>query len=394
MSAKKLYVAGLGVRGDGYPNASRTIDLLRDVLGIEVAMEGQWLAESMHLWRLVRGHKLRLLRHLSGMVFGTLLTLVRIMHRVARAPAPIYVPYPSIFFLLWVSFLPRPWRPVCIADAYISMWDSFVRDRHGVRELGLPSRIIRRMERRALRAAAVVLVDTQANRKMLIDDLDVAPGSVRSLPLANEEHRFLRLDRYLASPPHRRLRVLFVGTLVPLHGIPIILEAIRQLLADDRFEFRILGDGQESALVEQFIAEHSPRAVHWLKGWSALDQVAEEVAAADICLGVFGGGQKAARVLPFKLYMYLAAGRPIVSQSLLSTPEGVPAPPIEAVTPLDAGALADAIRRLADDAARREYLGTTATAYYRRWLSNERVADAWLQLLSGETCMAATKQAV
>lgn len=380
MSAKKLYVAGLVLRGDGYPNASRTIELLRGVLGIEVAVEGQWLTESMHLWKLVRGPKLRLLRQLSVMVFGTLFTLVRIMRRLAREPAPIYLPYPSIFFLLWVSFLPRSWRPVCIADAYLSVWDSFVRDRRGVCELGLRSRIIRRIERRALRAAAVVLVDTQANRKMLIDDLDVPPGSVRSLPLAIEEDRFLRLDQYLASSAHRRLRVLFVGTLVPLHGIPIILEAILQLLPDDRFEFRILGEGQESALVERFMAEHSPRAVSWVRGWSALDQVAEEVAAADICLGVFGGGQKAARVLPFKLYMYLAAGRPIVSQALSSTPEGVPSPPIEAVVPADAGALAEAIRRLADDSFERERLGAMSSAYYRQWLSNERVVGAWLDL--------------
>lgn len=384
-----LHVAGIGLRGSGYPNARRTIDLLQQTSGLRVFESERWLPESMHLWRLAQGPKRLALRQLLILGLGNVASLLRVMGKIGRNGGPVYLPYPSIFFLWWASWLPRRWRPVCIADAYVSVWDSFVRDRGGAREYALASHLIRRIERRALRAATVVLVDTQANRAMLVDDLEVEPRNVRSLPLAIEEDRFLRLDRYCVSPGRRRLRVLFVGTLIPLHGIPVILEAMRQLLADDRFEFRILGEGQQSDLVERFMADHPSHTVSWVRGWSALDEVAAEVGAADICLGVFGGGQKAARVLPFKLYMYLAAGRPIISQSLLSTPEGVPDPPMEAVAPADAGALVDAILRLAGDAARREHLGAMATAYYRQWLSNQRVVDSWLRLLSREASMSA-----
>ena len=87
-------------------------------------------------------------------------------------------------------------------------------------------------------------------------------------------------------------------------------------------------------------------------------------------------------MLPFKLYMYLARGRAIVSQSLLSTPQDVPFPPIEAISEPLAAELADAIRRLATDPERRERMGREAAAYYRHWLANSRVADDWREMLA------------
>ena len=378
----KLYVGGFGLRGDGYPNAERTIALLSQQNDIEIIQCGGWLPETLQLWRLARMPRWRATWSLLGLIARNLLSLIRLLGKIRHAPAPVYVPYPSIFFLGWVSLLPRRWRPFCIVDAYISIWDSLVRDRAGSPARGWQSRVLKSIEARSLKIAALVLVDTQANRELMSEEFGLKTSQVRSLPLAIDESHFVDLEDYVSRAPSYRLRILFVGTLIPLHGVPTLLDAIRELLPDPRFEFRIIGNGQMGGLVKEFESECQAGAITWISEWCSLDQIASEIAAADICLGVFGGENKAARVLPFKVYMYLAAGRAVISQSKLSTPEGVPFPPIEAVQPIDAKGLVEAIRRLANDSSKRERLSAEGRIYYRKWLANSCLSKDWRQLIT------------
>ena len=377
----KLYVGGLGLRGDGYPNASRTITLLRERAGLEVVGCGGWLPKSLHLWKLAQLPRWQALRWLLVLVFGNLRSLLRVLMRVRTAPGVVYVPYPGVFFLFWASLLPDRWRPLCVVDSYISIWDSAFRDRSAAKSTSVVARLIKWFEARALGAAAMVLVDTDANRQVFMAEFGLAADKVRALPLAIDEDRFTAIAAASVKRRGTPIRVLFVGTLIPLHGIEVILNALVRLVDDARCEFRLLGDGQQAGLVEDFMSAHPSTRITWVRKWCALDEIANEIAAADICLGVFGGESKAARVLPFKLYMYLAAGRAIVSQSLLSTPQGVPFPPIEALIQRQGTELASAIGRIADDPARRERMAQEAAAYYQRWLSNECVVDAWREVL-------------
>jgi glycosyltransferase involved in cell wall biosynthesis len=378
----KLYVAGLGLHGDGYPNASRTVALLRECADLEVVDCGGWLPESLHLWKLAQMPRWQALRWLLVLVFGNLRSLLRVLVRIRAARGLVYVPYPGVFFLFWVSLLPRGWRPVCIVDSYISIWDSAFRDRSVAQLRSLVARIVKWFEARALRAAAMVLVDTDVNRDVFMAEFGLEADKVRSLPLAIDEGRFIAVAESPVKRSVTPIRVLFVGTLIPLHGIDVMLDGLARLADDARFEFRLLGDGQQAKLVADFMAAHPSARITWVRKWCTLDEIATEIAAADICLGVFGGECKAARVLPFKLYMYLAAGRAIVSQSLLSTPQGIPFPPIEVLAQYQGVDLAAAIQRIADHPARREHMQREAAAYYRRWLSNVRVMDAWREVLA------------
>jgi glycosyltransferase involved in cell wall biosynthesis len=376
----KLHVGGLGLRGDGYPNAVRTIALLREQDDIDVVDCNGWLPEGLHLWKLVRMRWWRGLGWLLVLVFGNLWSLIRVAIRTREKGDCAYVPYPAIFFLSWLSLVPRRLRPFCIADSYISIWDAMYRDRSASKAGSIASRIIKHLEGRALRAAAMVMVDTKANRLDLIREFQLHPSRVRSIPLAVDESKLV-----VCSPPspkpQGRVRVLFVGTLIPLHGIRTILDAFSMLADDPRLEFRLIGDGQQADLVMDYIGAHGAARLTWIREWCPLDRIAREIAEADICLGVFGGEGKAARVLPFKLYLYLACGAAIISQSSLSTPEDVPFPPIKAVAPSDPAELAHAIQHLSKDPIERHHMACHGQDFYRRWLANECVANAWIEML-------------
>lgn len=380
-SKNTLLIGGLHIGGSGYPNARQTLEILRNRLQMQIVECGAWLPESMHLWRLGRARLPTRAVVFFRLLFGNLASAIKVITKQSKERIPTYIPYPAIFFLWWISWIPAPWRPRCIADAYISIWDSMYRDRSDGTETSLAARSLKAFEARALQTAELVLVDTVANKHMFVHEFGLQEESITTLPLAIQDDYFLN-TRPKTATKDTPLTVLFVGTLIPLHGITTILGAIRLLASDPRFRFYLLGDGQEAYLIEQFISEFNTEQFTWIKKWVDLRRIAEEVGRADICLGVFGGKGKAQRVLPFKIYMYLAGGKAIVNQSVFSLPESTPPPPILTADAESAQDVANAITRLADDENLRTALASDARSYYVQYLGHERLATDWLKLLA------------
>ncbi len=176
--------------------------------------------------------------------------------------------------------------------------------------------------------------------------------------------------------------VAFVGTFVPLHGFGVIASAIDLFEAADRIQFVFVGDGQQAEVLERLVNRRKDLDIVWHRGWHSPESIARIVAGADACLGVFGGEGKAARVLPYKLYLYLLLGRPVITQSAMSAPVHA-TPPVLGTQP-SAIDLAAAIRRLRDDPALQAQLSTDGPAYYARYLSNDALAKAWRELLPAQ----------
>lgn len=384
----RLVVAGVHLGGAGYPNAIRTVQALQACREVHVIQCGRWLPDTFRLWSLTRAGVVRQLWTLAMLAFGNLWSGLVAIRQARKWRAPVYVPYPAVPLLWLYSFLPRRVRPMLVADAYISLWDSLVVDRSEARAHGRFAKLLRSVEGRALRTADVVLTDTQANRDYLIDIFAIEPSRVRSLPLAVVEP--VTCGVALPPPPmdDRPLEVLFVGTFVPLHGISNLLLGITPLIHDPSFRFTVIGDGQDADQVEKLLRDHSRTNVRWIREWQRPAQLAQWVQAADVCLGVFGGAGKASRVLPFKLYMYLAYGRAVVTQGALSLPADVPMPPVLAVRPERPQQIAEALRFLRDNPTERSRLQDDAAKFYRAYLSNACVAETWIALLcelGGET---------
>ena len=89
----------------------------------------------------------------------------------------------------------------------------------------------------------------------------------------------------------------------------------------------------------------SPR-VRWLD-WVDAGQLPDLVAGHDVSLGIFGTGPKAQRVVPTKVYQGLAAGCAVVTAGTPAT--GTLRDAVVSVPPGDPEALADALRHLALD---------------------------------------------
>lgn len=160
-----------------------------------------------------------------------------------------------------------------------------------------------------------------------------------------------------------------------------MLAAAEKLAGVENIEILLIGDGQQGELVEDFISKGAPANFRWVREWQCMRSIAREIEVADICLGVFGGSGKASRVLPFKLYYALAAGKAIVTQADYAVPVGRPPFPALFVSSADSDGSVDnlvrLIRALADDADARAALGEVARNYFKQHLSATAIEREW-----------------
>jgi glycosyltransferase involved in cell wall biosynthesis len=151
----------------------------------------------------------------------------------------------------------------------------------------------------------------------------------------------------LQREPGPRLRLIFVGLYTPLHGTPALAEALGRLADDDRVEITMVGDGQDRAAAERLAADNAH--VTWLD-WVSSAELPGLVSGHDVTLGIFGTTSKALEVVPTKVYQGAAAATAVVTSDTAPQRDALGDAAV-LVPPGDAAALADAVRRLADDPA-------------------------------------------
>ena len=229
--------------------------------------------------------------------------------------------------------------------------------------------VLRLIDSAALRAADIVVVDTDEHlaalppryrsRAVVIPVgapaawYEAAAGPVPSPPQASGG--LPGQSPSSADPPGQSassadppgpLRVVFYGLYTPLQGTTVIGAALSKI-AGAGIEVTMVGSGQDAAQARAAAAANP--AVRWLD-WVPAANLPALVAGHDVCLGIFGTGDKALRVVPNKVFQGAAAGCAIVTSDTAPQRRALGDAAL-LVPPGDPGALAAALLRLADDRA-------------------------------------------
>jgi glycosyltransferase involved in cell wall biosynthesis len=310
---------------------------------------------------LVRAHVALLARHRAGVTFDV-----------------VVVGYPGHLIVPFAWAVARARRALLVFDPLVSLFDTFAGDRGllaGDSAAGMAAGAIDHM---AFALPDVVLADTRAHADYYAAALGVPAAKlavvpVGALPLAGATGA---ARTPAAETP---LRVVQYGRWSPLHGLPTVLDAAEEL-RDEPWMFELIGDGQ---LAEWLAAEVARRGLTSVEVCGPLPpwRLRGRVLAADACLGVFGTSEKAARVVPNKVYDALAAGRPLITADSPAARELLEDGRDALLVPAgDGAALAAALRRL-DALDERVRLGAAALALYRRRCTPEAVAGVVLAAL-------------
>src|SRR5487761_875680 len=273
---------------------------------------------------------------------GRWLGLAARARRLGR-PGAVVVDYLGHFDVHLARLLYRRGRVPIVLDHLISAAGT-AKDRR-IGGSGLKQRLLTLIDAAALRAADIVLVDTE-------EHLEIVPEKYRSKAVVvyvgapTPWHEAAREPSATApsTTGSGPLKVVFYGLYTPLQGTPVIGEALGRL-AGAPVEVTMIGRGQDEAETKRAAAAN--QSVRWLY-WVPAAELHALVAAHDVCLGIFGTGDKALHVVPNKVFQGAAAGCAVITSDTAPL-RRVLGDAAVLVPPGDPSALAGALLRLAND---------------------------------------------
>jgi glycosyltransferase involved in cell wall biosynthesis len=313
------------------PRARQWFRLL-DRLGcdVEVMNVGSWGTDRASD---TAGSPRKMLRNvLTGLLRGVRHLLT------CRRPDLVVFLYPGHVDACVLGPIARLRRVPTVLDVFISLHDTVIVDR-GLRSTRSPVAFATRaLDTLACWSVQSVVVDTPEHADFFARFTRRNRSRFSVLWVGAEEERFVTAD-----DPGDDAPILWYLTYIPLHGVATVAHAAA-LLAADGATFRLVGDGQQRAAAEQLARELGLTNIEFVAPVPE-SELPAEIARASICLGVFGASDKAARVVPNKVFQCAASGRAIVTaatpavinafgDALVTVPVGDPA------------ALADALREL------------------------------------------------
>jgi glycosyltransferase involved in cell wall biosynthesis len=108
--------------------------------------------------------------------------------------------------------------------------------------------------------------------------------------------------------------VVYFGGYVPLHSVKTIVSSARLLQNEGDIHFEMIGDGQTRPAAEALVQEWGLPNVTFTD-WVQSEQLAQHVAGAQVCLGVFGHHMQAQITVPNKIYEALALRKALITQN-------------------------------------------------------------------------------
>ncbi len=361
-----IKIIGVHSHSEGYPNVRYRIKALRASTQLNIS------EYSAPLWKTrYAGHNgwFSVLYTLLKAIFSHIKVYLHLLfqneHKI------LYVPYPGIFVVYLMLLLPKSRKPnKILLDAFISIYDTVVHDRKLLKKENLLARILKHVESTAFNLATYTISDTPQNSEFYARLFNLPLSKFVDIPLSTNELDY-HPSKNIHSISGKKIQVLFFGTLVPLHGIDIIMRAAYQLRSDINIHFRIIGNGQERKIVEEHIK--GLNNVTWLQDWQSPQALNREIQASDICLGIFGNTDKTNRVCPYKLYSYAQCGKAIITAEtpcINGLNARTPRPWLYTVAADDSDALASAIRILSNKYNKRVEFSKRSKLFYKKNLSN------------------------
>jgi len=320
----------VAIIGEGLRAVGAEVTECNEPLGLDTAARVDMLARP---WRAV----------------GLLVLLARRWTALARAarrlPAPdaVLVGYLGHFDVHLARLMFR--RVPVILDHLVGA-SATARDRR--LDGGPRQALLRMIDAGALRAADIIVVDTE-------EHLAALPGKHQAralvIPVGAPAAWYRVAQRAGRAGVTAPLRVVFYGLFTPLQGTQVTM----------------IGSGQDAAAAKE--AASANRAVRWLD-WVPAADLPALVAGHDVCLGIFGVGDKALRVVPNKVFQGAAAGCAVVTSDTPPQRRALGDAAV-LVPPGDPQALAEALLRLAGDASEVDRLSRAA-----RLLAEDQFAAA------------------
>lgn len=290
-----------------------------------------------------------------------------------------YVGHLDVLLARVLTWLAR--KPL-VFDAFLSLHETVVVDRGLTSDKSLLARLLYGIEKVGCALADRVLLDTAAHARYFADKYALPMDKFRRLWVGAEDAIYYPGEKERIDEP---FVVIYFGKFIPLHGVEHILEAARELREHTDIRFEFVGGGQTYAAMRRRAEEWRLANIGWGPEWLAPPLLAERIRHADVCLGIFGTSEKAARVIPTKAYVALAMRKALITEDSPAAREALIHGQHALLCPAgDAQALARCILALKENARLRAEIAQNGYALFRERFTPQ-VIGAELKTVLEET---------
>ncbi len=216
----------------------------------------------------------------------------------------------EIFWLMYPTMIGKK----KIFDEFVNIHDWFTAEHNWFSASSVLARILDNYMHWVMNQNDIILTDTSAHAQLASKVFNTPISKFRPIPVATDEEIFYPR---VAKQNNQKFEIFFPGNMLPLHGLEVILEALKQILLTTSSVHVTLagGRGKRTMLkrINSFIHDNDlQRKITYLP-WIDYKKLPNYISKADLCLGgPFGVTSQASRVIPGKTFQFLAMAKAAV----------------------------------------------------------------------------------
>lgn len=236
----------------------------------------------------------------------------RLLHVYGKLSTMSLKQYDTIF----VGFAPQlilplfGWRfrkKTVVIDFFISVYDTMIQDRKKWKDGSMLAKFCHWIDRSTLREADHIISDTNAHGDYFAKEFGIDRAQIETWYLCADRTIFYPRPQKKPAELQDKFVVLYFGSVLPVQGVDVIMQAMQLLANDPRIHFDFIGP------IAQKVKKAEGDNITYIN-WLSQPELAEAISRADLCLaGHFNRENgKANRTIPGKAYIYEAMEKPMI----------------------------------------------------------------------------------
>jgi len=192
-------------------------------------------------------------------------------------------------------------------DFFVSVYDTLINDRKKFSRHNPIAGLCRWVDAFVIKKADLVITDTKADAEYFIHEFRGEREKFKTIYLEADKRIYYPRKQQKRHDLADKFVVLYFGSVLPLQGVNIVLNAIEMLKDEKNIFFQMIGPISRKYQVP---VQDNVEYIDWL----SQEELAEYIANADLCLaGHFNRDiDKAKRTIPGKAYIYENMGKNMV----------------------------------------------------------------------------------
>ena len=195
-----------------------------------------------------------------------------------------------------------------IIDFIISLYNTLVFDRKRVKEKSIFGKLLKNIDKDIISKADIIYTDTKTQAKYFSEELNVDIEKFQVEYLEANTEIYNKNAGKIELKNNNEFVILWFGSILPLQGVDIVLEAAKILEDNQKLKFYIIGN-----IKNLKIKENEYKNIKFIS-WTPDSELAKYINSADLCLaGHFSNTiERANREIPGKAFIYKAMKKKMI----------------------------------------------------------------------------------